>query len=241
MAGSMTAVGGKVTAARYNATARTVSWTLNAMTANSAQELVFRATAPLKIGLYENQATMTDKELEELTYSETVTTVDGVTHTTTDKVYTTTDTTKTSNPTYHEVDAILQNGRLTITKVLVDYSGKTITTARTYVVKVTGPSYPDGTLMELTNATPLVLTGLIYGQYTVEELNTTNYNVTISGPVTLSGGATSAAITVYNQEKDKSLPVTGESTAGYTLGGIAILAIGILLLVISKKKRKQGK
>ena len=239
--GSMTAVGGKVTAANYNATTRTVSWTLNAMAANSMQELVFRATTPLSVGLHENQATLTDKELSELTYSENVTTVDGVTHTTTDKVYTSTDTTKTSNETYHEVDAIRQDGQLTITKVLVDYSGKTITTARTYVVKVTGPSYPSGTLMELTNATPLVLTGLIYGQYSVEELNTTNYNVTITGPVTLSGGATSAAITVNNQEKDKSLPVTGESTTGYTIGGIAILAIGILLLVISKKKRKSPK
>ena len=130
---------------------------------------------------------------------------------------------------------------MTITKVLVDYSGKPITTTRTYVVKVTGPSYPSGTLMELTNAAPLVLTGLIYGQYTVEELNTTNYNVTISSPVTIGGGASSMAITVRNQEKDKSLPVTGESTIGFTIGGIAVLAIGILLLVISKKRRRLPK
>ena len=241
MAGSMTAVGGKVTASTYNATTQTVSWTLNAMAANSTQELVFRATTPLSVALYENQATLTDKELTELTYSETVTTVEGTTHSTTDKVYTSTDTTKISNDTYHEVDAIQQNGQLTITKLLVDYSGKTITTTRTYVVKVTGPSYPSGTLMELTNTTPLVLTGLIYGQYSLEELNTTNYNVTITGPVTLSGGATSTAITVRNQEKDKVLPITGESTTVYTVGGAAILAIGIFLLVISKKKRNPSK
>jgi len=239
--GSMTAVGGKVTAASYNATTRTVNWTLNAMAADSTQVLVYRATTPLSTGLYKNQATISDRELTELTYSETVTTVDGVTHNTTDTVYTSTDTTKTSNETYHEVKVLPQNGQLTISKVLVDYSGKPITTIRTYVIKVTGPSYPSGTLMELTNAAPLVLTGLIYGQYSVEELNTTNYLVTISGPVTIGGGATSMAITVRNQEKDKSLPVTGESTAGFTIGGIVILAAGILLLVMSKKRRKSSK
>ena len=239
--GSMTAVGGKVTSASYNASTRSVNWTLNAMAANSTQELVYRATTPLSTGLYENQASLTDQELTQLTYSETVTTVDGVTHNTTDTVYTSTETTQNSNVTYHEVDAVPQDGQLTITKVLVDYSGKTITTARTYVIKVTGPSYPSGTLMELTNAAPLVLTGLIYGQYSVEELNTTNYNVTISGPVTLGGGATSLSITVRNQEKDKTLPVTGESTLGFTIGGIAILGMGILLLVISKKRRRLPK
>ena len=239
--GSMTAAGGKVTASSYNAATRTVNWTLNAMAANSTQELVYRATTPLSTGLYENQATLTDQELTQLTYSETVTTVDGITHNATDTVYAATDTTKTSNETYHEVEAIPQDGQLTITKVLVDYSGKAITTARTYVIKVTGPSYPSGTLMELTNAAPLVLTGLSYGQYSVEELNTTNYNVTISSPVTIGGGATSLSITVRNQEKDKSLPVTGESTIGFTIGGIAVLAIGLLLLVISKKRRRLPK
>ena len=239
--GSMTVVGGKVTSASYNASTRTVNWTLNAMAANSTQELVYRATTPLSTGLYENQASLTDQELTQLTYSETVTTVDGVTHNTTDTIYTSTETTQNSNVTYHEVDAVPQDGQLTITKVLLDYSGKTITNARTYVIKVIGPSYPSGTLMELTNTAPLVLTGLIYGQYSVEELNTTNYNVTILGPVTLGGGATSLSITVRNQEKDKTLPVTGESTLGFTIGGIAILAIGILLLVTSKKRRRLPK
>ena len=135
----------------------------------------------------------------------------------------------------------MQNGQLTITKVLVDSKGKTITTTRTYVVRVTGPSYPSGTLLELTNASPLVLTGLIYGQYSVEELNTTNYTVTISGPVSLVGGATSAVITVRNQEKDKSLPVTGESTRGYTIGGLAIAALGGVVLIFSKMKRKRSR
>lgn len=241
VAGSMTAVGGKVTASSYNTSTRTVNWTLNGMAANSTQELVYRATTPLSTGLYENQASLTDQELTQLTYSETVTTVDGVTHNTTDMVYTANDITKASNETYHEVEAVPQDGQLTITKVLVDYSGKTITTTRTYVIRLTGPSYPSGTLMELTNAAPLVLTGLIYGQYTVEELNTTNYNVTISGPVTIGGGATSQSITVRNQEKDKSLPVTGESTTGYTIGGFAILAVGILLLMISKKRHNLPK
>lgn len=98
--------------------------------------------------------------------------------------------------------------------------------------------YPSGTLMELTNSTPLVLKGLIYGQYTVEELNTTNYTVTITAPVTLTGGATSGMITVRNQEKDKSLPVTGESTKGYSIIGIAIMALGGVMLIFSKMKRR---
>ena len=241
VSGSMTTVGGRITASNYDASTRTVSWTLNAMAANSTQELSYRASTPLSVGLYENQASLNDKGLSELTYSETVTTVDGVTHTTTDTLYTTTETTKASNETFHEVEALLQNGQLTITKVLVDSKGKTITTTRTYVVRVTGPSYPSGTLLELTNASPLVLTGLIYGQYSVEELNTTNYTVTISGPVSLVGGATSAVITVRNQEKDKSLPVTGESTRGYTIGGLAIAALGGVVLIFSKMKRKRSR
>lgn len=241
VSGSMTAVGGKVTASRYNAATRTVIWTLNAMEPNSAQVLVFRATTPLSIALYENQATLSDIGLAEITYSETVTTVDGVTHTTNDTVYTPSDTTILSDETFHEVDIIAQNGQLTITKVLLDYYGRVITTIRTFVIRVTGPSYPNGMLMELTNATPLVLTGLIYGQYSVEELNTTNYDVTITAPVTLSGGATSATITVRNQDKDKSLPVTGESTIAYTIGGLIIVSLGFILLMIAKKKRKSSK
>ena len=236
--GSMTAVGGRVTAASYNATTRTVSWTLNAMAANSAQELTYRATTPLSVGLYENQATLRDTGLSTQTYSENVTTVDGVTHTTTETLYTSSDTTVPSNETYHEVLALLQDGQLTITIVVVDYKGNLITTPRTFVIKVTGPSYPSGTLMELTNSTPLVLKGLIYGQYTVEELNTTNYTVTITPSVTLTGGATSGTITVRNQEKDKSLPVTGESTRGYTIMGVAIMALGVILLVFSRRRRR---
>ena len=235
---SMTPVGGKITAASYNASTRTVSWTLNAMAANSAQELTYRATTPLSVGLYENQATLRDMGLSTQTYSENVTTVDGVTHTTTETLYSSADTTVPSNETYHEVLALLQDGQLTITKIVVDYKGNLITTPRTFVIKVTGPSYPSGTLMELTNSTPLVLKGLIYGQYTVEELNTTNYTVTITAPVTLTGGATSGTITVRNQEKDKSLPVTGESTRGYTIIGVAVMTLGGILLVFSRRRRR---
>lgn len=235
--GSMTTVGGRITAASYNANTRTVSWTLNAMAANSAQELTYRATTPLSVGLYENQATLRDTGLSTQTYSENVTTVDGETHTTTETLYSSADTTDTSNETYHEVLALLQDGQLTITKVVVNYKGVLITTSRTFVIKVTGPSYPSGTLMELTNSTPLVLKDLIYGQYTVEELNTTNYTVTITAPVTLTGGATSGTITVRNQEKDKSLPVTGESNRGYAIMGVAIMALGGTLFVFSRRRR----
>lgn len=239
--GSMTAVGGRVTAANYNATTRTVSWTLNAMAANSMLELNYRASTPLSVGLYQNQATLRDTGLSELTYSENLTTVDGVTHTTTETLYTLAETSASSNETYHEVLALLQDGQLTITKIVVDYKGTLITTPRTFIIKVTGPSYPSGTLMELTNTTPLVLKGLIYGQYTVEELNTTNYTVSISAPVTLTGGATNGTITVRNQEKDKSLPVTGESTRGFTIIGISIIALGGSLLLFSRRKRRMSK
>ena len=51
----------------------------------------------------------------------------------------------------------------------------------------------------------------------------------------MGGGAPRATITVHIQEKDKSLPVIGENTAGYIIGRIAILAIGILVLIISKR------
>ena len=116
---------------------------------------------------------------------------------------------------------------------MLDYKGNLTTSPKTFVIKVTGPSYPCGTLMELTNSTPLVLKGLIYGQYTIEELNTKNYTVTITAPVTRTGGAINGTSTVRNQEKDKSLPVTGESTRGYTIMGAAIMALSRFKGVVS--------
>ncbi|HNW86284.1 MAG TPA: SdrD B-like domain-containing protein [Candidatus Limiplasma sp.] len=133
---------------------------------------------------------------------------------------------------------VLLDGQLTITKILLSYDGATVTTARTFVVKVTGPSYPSGTLMEITNANPLVLKGLLYGKYQVEELNAVSYTVTISGAVTLSQNSKQGSISVQNQEKDKSLPVTGEDDTPFILAGALIALSGIILMVLNRRKSR---
>jgi len=91
-------------------------------------------------------------------------------------------------------------GQLTIQKVLKDASGNTITAARNFRIVVTGPSYPTGQTMTLTNETPLVLGSLIYGSYRVIEQGADDYDVTISDPVTLSIGSKTGTITVTNKE-----------------------------------------
>jgi|GEM_PF-2970216 len=100
-------------------------------------------------------------------------------------------------------------GTLTITKDLRDNKGSVMPDTRTFTIVVTGPSYPDGREMTLTNGTPLVLSNMIYGSYTVTEKNADDYTVSVSAPVTLSVGSKTASITVSNAENaSASLSIT---------------------------------
>lgn len=99
-------------------TAGGVKWTLSGMSAGETALLTFRVNAPATADdpateekelsrVFENMAQMTDTEMSEKTYSETVTTVDKngeeTRHTTTQKVYEEKEYSKDSEKTYHEV------------------------------------------------------------------------------------------------------------------------------------------
>ncbi len=92
-------------------------------------------------------------------------------------------------------------GDLTIKKVLLDSDGNIIDETREFTILVTGPSYPDGKEMTLSNETPLLLEHLEYGTYEVKELDASIYEVSISGTVTLSYENRTGEITVQNKEK----------------------------------------
>ena len=99
-------------------TAGGVKWTLSGMSAGETALLTFRVNAPATADdpateakelsrIFENMAQMTDTEMSEKTYSETVTTVDKngeeTRYTTTQKVYEEKEYSKDSEKTYHEV------------------------------------------------------------------------------------------------------------------------------------------
>ncbi|MDD3140296.1 MAG: SdrD B-like domain-containing protein, partial [Lachnospiraceae bacterium] len=92
-------------------------------------------------------------------------------------------------------------GQLTIRKVLQDASGNEIAESRDFTIMVTGPSYPEGKEMTLTNGTDIVLPDLICGTYQVKELNTDGYDVTITPEVELSLANKAGTITVTNKEQ----------------------------------------
>ncbi len=133
---------------------------------------------------------------------------------------------------------VVIDGQLTITDRVLTFSGTTSTSTRTFIVRVTGPSYPNGQLFEVTTSSPLVLTGLLYGQYTVEELNASGYTVTYSGPTTISQATPSGTMAITNQEQDKSLPVTGESNVYFFVFGGLIIAIGSVALILAKRRQR---
>jgi uncharacterized repeat protein (TIGR02543 family) len=91
------------------------------------------------------------------------------------------------------------DSKLTITKIVQDASGNTINTPETFTITVSGPEGDKP--FEITNGIPLVLTGLLYGEYSVTEQDADNYNVLISNPVTLSMGNNTGSILITNKVK----------------------------------------
>lgn len=122
-------------------------------------------------------------------------------------VSTTTGNTDTFDLTV-DANAVVRNagyyantGDLTIKKLLLDRDGNAIDETREFTILVTGPSYPDGKEMTLSNKTPLILEHLEFGTYEVKELDASAYEVTISGTDALSYENQTGEITVQNKEK----------------------------------------
>lgn len=90
-------------------------------------------------------------------------------------------------------------GELTVCKTVKDANGKTISTPRSFTFTLTGPSYPSGKEMTITSGTPLVIGGLIYGDYTVSEHNS-DYSTVVSRSQCLSIRDKSGQITITNTE-----------------------------------------
>lgn len=102
--------------------------------------------------------------------------------------------------TFENTEAPL--GRLTLQKSLLDHRGFAIDESRTFTATLTGPSHPDGREVTLDSKNPVVLEGLIYGEYTLAETGAdTDYTVTQASPATISFGSREATMTVTNTEK----------------------------------------
>ncbi|MBQ8620550.1 MAG: hypothetical protein IJ418_24005 [Clostridia bacterium] len=86
---------------------------------------------------------------------------------------------------------------LVIHQILLEPCGNQSCTPRTFTIRVTGPSYPCGETFTLRAGScteldePLVIAGLIPGQYEIEQLNThcscgcgcNEYDTTFTGPI----------------------------------------------------------
>ncbi len=108
-----------------------------------------------------------------------------------------------------------ENGAtLVIHKIVLEPLGDQSCTPRTFTLRVTGPSYPTGELFQLRAGScyeldePLVIAGLMPGQYSIEEVfNTPNeYVSTITGPVcgrcvTLTCSSAPTVVTIVNRRR----------------------------------------
>lgn len=102
--------------------------------------------------------------------------------------------------TFENTEAPL--GRLTLQKSLLDNRGFVIDESRTFTATLTGSSHPDGLEVTLDSKNPLVVEGLIYGEYMLVEAGSdSDYTVTQAVPATVSFGSREATMTVTNTEK----------------------------------------
>lgn len=86
---------------------------------------------------------------------------------------------------------------LVIHQILLEPCGNQSCTPRTFTIRVTGPSYPCGETFTLRAGScteldePLIIAGLIPGQYEIEQVNTScscgcgysEYDTTFTGPI----------------------------------------------------------
>ena len=108
-----------------------------------------------------------------------------------------------------------ENGAtLVIHTIVLEPCGDKTCTPRTFTLNITGPSYPNGETFTLRAGScieldePLVISGLIPGCYTIEQLfNTPNeYVSTFTGPVCgqsvmLTNSASPTVVTIVNRKR----------------------------------------
>ena len=118
------------------------------------------------------------------------------------------------NPT-HFCCAGWENGpTLVIHKIVLEPCGNQSCTERTFTLRITGPSYPNGEIFTLRAGScteldePLVISGLEPGCYAIEELlNCPNeYCTTITGPVMgnvvqLTNSCVPTVVTIVNRKR----------------------------------------
>lgn len=91
----------------------------------------------------------------------------------------------------HLCCAEYENGpTLVIHKILLEPCGNQSCTPRMFTIRVTGPSYPGGETFTLRAGScteidePLVISGLIPGQYEIDDLSCSReYDTTFTGPI----------------------------------------------------------
>lgn len=103
---------------------------------------------------------------------------------------------------------------LVIHKIVLDACGNQSCTPKTFHIRVTGPSYPNGEIFDLRAGScldldePLVISGLQPGEYCIEELfeKPYEYTATITGPVhgncvTICDGCAPVVVTIVNRKR----------------------------------------
>ena len=104
---------------------------------------------------------------------------------------------------------------LVIYKIVLNACGKRSCTPRTFSLRITGPSYPAGETFSITAGSctsldePLILTGLMPGDYCIDEIQTEpiHYISTFTGPtvcrnvVRVAPGCPPAVVTIVNRER----------------------------------------
>ena len=104
----------------------------------------------------------------------------------------------------HYCDAEYVSGpTLVIHQIQLEPCGNQSCTPRTFTIRITGPSYPNGETFTLRAGSctevdePLVITGLIPGQYEIEQLNSacgcSEYDTTYTGPISCNSVAITAS------------------------------------------------
>jgi hypothetical protein len=106
-------------------------------------------------------------------------------------------------------DANSSNGpTLVIHQILLEPCGNQSCTPRTFTIRVTGPSYPCGETFTLRAGScteldePLIIAGLIPGQYEIEQVNTgcscgcgsSEYDTTFTGPISCGQVSITASV-----------------------------------------------
>ena len=109
-------------------------------------------------------------------------------------------------------------GTITLNKILLDYKGDAITSSESFALTLTGPSYPNGEVFNVIPGTPFEIGELLIGRYTVSEVNTEGYDVSISSDANITYEDLTHSITVTNQQSRGSMSI--QKVVHYSNGSI---------------------